>query len=159
MPPPFLTHLSLQNILYQCRRDPRNIVLDSVQPEIAPHIVITPPEFDWTDFSTMQENPPPLQQHPEYHLCVPGLGPPSLLAAIPTERVDQNVQAEIPIVNSEDYGPLPNDIASAYNAQPVRVFSPSLFVGMVCRVFYPYRSHGCTDYTSFRSAPRHRNGR
>ena len=135
----FLTHLPLQNILYRCRRDPRNIVLDSVQPEIVPHIVITPPEFDWTDFSTMQENPPPLQQHPEYYLCVPGSGPPSLLAAVPTDRVDQDIPGKIPIVDSEEQenGPLPNDVAFVYDARPVRVFSPSLFMGMVCRVFLP----------------------
>jgi len=87
----------------------------------------------------MEENTPPLQQHPEYYLCVPGSGPPSFLAASPTEGVDQDVQAEIQIVNSEEqeHGPLPNDVASVYDSRPVRVFSPSLFVGMVCRVLLP----------------------
>jgi len=87
----------------------------------------------------MQENPPPLQQHPEYYLCIPGSGPPSLLATVPTERVDQGVLTEIPVVNSEEreHDPVLNDVASIYDARPVRVFSPSLFVKMVSRGFLP----------------------
>ena len=87
----------------------------------------------------MQENPAPLQQHPENYLCVPGSGSPSLLASVPSERVDQEAQAEILIANSEEqeYGPLPNDITSVSDVQPVTVFSPSLFMGMVRRAFLP----------------------
>ena len=109
----------------------------------------------------MQENPAPPQQHPEYYLCVPGSGPPSLLAAVTAERVDQEAQAEIPIANLEEQGhdPLPNDVASVYGTQPVGVFSPSSFVVMVRRMFCPYQSHSCVDHTSLRSKRHHRSGR
>ena len=81
----------------------------------------------------MQENPTPPQKHPEHYLCVPGSGPPSLLATVPAEMVDQEVQAKIPTAGSEEqeYDPLQNDVAS-YGTQPMAVFSPSLFVGKVC---------------------------
>ena len=52
------------------RRNPRNLVLDSVFPELAPHIVITPPDAaDWEDLVVMRENGAP-SQSPEY-LTVP----------------------------------------------------------------------------------------
>ncbi|KAF9647847.1 hypothetical protein BDM02DRAFT_3187667 [Thelephora ganbajun] len=121
------------DVFHRCRRDPRNIVLDSVQPGTVPHIVITPPEFDWADLLTMQENAAPLQQHPEYYLCVPGSGPTSLLATVTTERAGQEVQAEISIADSveRENDSLPNDAALVNNAQAMRVFSPSLFTGII----------------------------
>ena len=81
----------------------------------------------------MQDNAAPLQQHPEYYLCVPGSGPTTLLAAAPTGRPDQEDQVEVSIAGSEEpeNGPLPDHIAPADGVQPMRVFSPSLFTGMV----------------------------
>lgn len=137
MPLQFLTYPPFQNFLYRCRRDPRNIVLDSVQPEIIPHIVITPPEFDWADFSTMRENAAPLQQHPEYYLCVPRAGSTSLLATVPTEGAGQEIQVEISMTDSEEpeNSSKTDDATPADDAQPRRVISPSLTDGLVCRVF------------------------
>lgn len=123
--------LPLQNDLSQYRRDPRNVILDSVQPEIAPHIVITPPEFDWRDFSTMHENAPPPQQYPEYYLCVPGPGPASLFATtFSNGGVDREVQAMAFVSGSE--GSEKGDHELVVNGvQPTRVFNPSLFTAMV----------------------------
>lgn len=86
----------------------------------------------------MQDNAAPLQQHSEHYLCIPGSGSTSLLATIPAERTDQGVQAEMAIVNPEEpeHGSLPDDPAFACGVQPMRVFSPSLFAEMVCRVFF-----------------------
>ena len=138
MPLQFLTYPPFQNFLYRCRRDPRNIVLDSVQPEIAPHIVVTPPEFDWADFSTMQENAAPLQQHPECYLCVPASYPTSFLASVPAETADQEVQVDVFTTDSEEEespnGTLSDASPPVISTQPMRVFSPSLFTGMVCLV-------------------------
>ena len=85
----------------------------------------------------MQDNAVPSQQYPGYYLCVPGSGSPSLLAAAPTERPNQEVQAEISIADSEerDGGPPSGDAVSVSGVQPMKVFSPSLFTGMVRRVF------------------------
>ena len=97
----------------------------------------------------MQENGVPLQQHPEHFLCVPVSGPPSLLATVPTERADQEVQAEKSITNSEEpeHGLQPDDVPSAGGAQPMRVFSPSLFTEMVCRLLCPCKLYACADRT------------
>lgn len=84
----------------------------------------------------MQDNAAPLQQHPEYYLCVPGPGSTSLLATVPTEGADREVEAEIFVVDSKEPGddPQPNDATSTSGAQPMRVFSPLLFTGVVRRV-------------------------
>ena len=97
----------------------------------------------------MQNNAAPLQQHPEYYLCVPGSGPTSLLATAPTGRVDQKDQVEIFIVGSEEpeNGPLPGDAVPVDAVQPMRVFSPSSFRGMVCRVFLLLSIPSCIDPT------------
>ena len=84
----------------------------------------------------MQDNTTPLQQHPEYYLCVPGSGPTSLLAVVPAEGDDREVETEIFVADSEEPGKdlLSNDVVSVSDVQPMRVFSPSLFMGMVSRV-------------------------
>lgn len=83
----------------------------------------------------MQDNAAPLQHHPEYYLCVPGSGPTSLLATVPREGADRGLQVEMLIANpgEPEHSSLPND---ACGTQPMRVFSPSLFTDMVCRVFF-----------------------
>jgi hypothetical protein len=85
----------------------------------------------------MQENAAPLQQHPECYLCVLGAGSTSLLVTVPTEGAGHEIQVEIPTTDSEEpeNGPKTDDAAPADDAQPRRVFSPSLPDGMVCRVF------------------------
>jgi len=82
----------------------------------------------------MQENATPSQQYPGYYLCVPESRATSLLATIPTERIGQEVQAGTFIVDSKrpENGTLPGGSPFANGAQPMRVFSPSLFTGMVC---------------------------
>ena len=49
--------------------DRRNLVLDSEDPDIAPHIVVTPPPFDLNDYYTVAYN----QVNPQYphRLLVP----------------------------------------------------------------------------------------
>lgn len=85
----------------------------------------------------MQDNTVPLQQHPEYYLCVPGSGPIALLANVSTERADREVQAKMFMADSEE--PVDDSLLDnsppVGSTQPMRVFSPSLFTGMVCRVF------------------------
>jgi len=85
----------------------------------------------------MKDNTAPLQQHPDYYLCLPGPGPTSLLATAPTGKADQENQGEGYVAGSEEPedGPLPDDAIPVDGVQPMRVFSPSLFTGMVCRVF------------------------
>lgn len=85
----------------------------------------------------MQDNGTPLQQHPEYYLCVPGSGPTSLLATAPIGKVDQEDRAEIFIAGPEEpkSGLPPDDAVPVHGVQPMRVFSPLLFTGMVCQVF------------------------
>ena len=85
----------------------------------------------------MQDNAVPLQQYPGYYLCVPGSGSPSLLATAPTERPNQEFRAEISIADSEeqDGSPPSGDVLSVSGVQPMKVFSPLLFTGMVRRVF------------------------
>lgn len=84
----------------------------------------------------MQDNTTPPQQHPEYYLCVPGSGPTSLLATVPAEGNDREVETEIFVTDSEELGKdlRSDDVASVSGVQPMRVFSPSLFTGMVCQV-------------------------
>jgi hypothetical protein len=72
--------LSYQDILLELRLDGRNIVLDSLCPHIAPHIVITPPVTYADDFYTPNNNRvdlqwpcflnvPRLTPHIFYHHC------------------------------------------------------------------------------------------
>lgn len=83
----------------------------------------------------MQDNAAPLQQYPEYYLCVPGSGPTSLLATIPTEGADQEVRTETFAADSKEPGDdsQPNDAASPC-VQPMRVFNPLPLTEMVRRV-------------------------
>jgi len=85
----------------------------------------------------MQDNTAPLQRHPDRYLCVPGPGPTPLLATAPTGKADQQNQGEGHITGSEELenGSLPDNAAPVDGVQPMRVFSPSLFMEMVCRVF------------------------
>jgi len=107
----------------------------------------------------MQDNAVPLQQHPEYYLCVPGSGPTSLLATASIERADQEDRAEIFIAGLEEpkNGPLPDDAVPVHGVQPMKVFSPSLFTGMVCQVFFSINSKVvltllCQDQSCVRGA-------
>jgi len=108
----------------------------------------------------MQENSTPLQQHPEYYLYVPPSGPASLLAAFPTEKTDQEGQTETPIIDSEELknGSLPDDTFLANGAQPMRVFSPSSFMGMVRQVYLSLPIHSCADCTFSRLRPHRKSG-
>ena len=85
----------------------------------------------------MRENAAPLQQHPEYYLCVPRAGSTSLLATVPTEGAGQEIQVEISMTDSEEpeNSSKTDDATPADDAQPRRVISPSLTDGLVCRVF------------------------
>jgi hypothetical protein len=69
-----------QDTLLELRLDGRNIVLDSLYPDIAPHIVITPPVSCADDFYTPHQNRvdpqwpcflnvPRLSPHMFYHHC------------------------------------------------------------------------------------------
>jgi len=69
-----------QDTLLDLRLDGRNIVLDSLYPDIAPHIVITPPVSCADDFYTPHQNRvdpqwpcflnvPRLSPHMFYHHC------------------------------------------------------------------------------------------
>jgi hypothetical protein len=71
---------SCQDVLLEFRLDGKNIVLDSVCPHIAPHIVITPPISYADDFYTPHNNRvdlqwpcslsvPPLSSHVFHHYC------------------------------------------------------------------------------------------
>lgn len=123
-----------EDFFHRFRRDPRNIVLDSALSEIAPHIVITPPEFDWGDFTVMHENAPPPQQHPEQYLCVPGSSPTSLFAtAFPKDGADRGVRAPVFVTTSEELESdlRAGDTTSANCTPPKCVFSPSLFVATI----------------------------
>ena len=84
----------------------------------------------------MHANTVPPQQYPEYYLCVPGSSPKSLLATIPPkETAGREIQAKIFDANSEELenGSRVDDTVSDNGSQPMRVFSPSLFVKTVCR--------------------------
>lgn len=48
--------LRTQAILYNFRRTPHTIVLDSLHPDLAPHLVITPPPDTWEDSRHAYEN-------------------------------------------------------------------------------------------------------
>jgi hypothetical protein len=50
-----------QNLLRALQRDRRNFVFDSVYPHLAPHIVVTPPEYTWEDFFIPSQNRVDLQ--------------------------------------------------------------------------------------------------
>lgn len=50
-----------QSTLRTLRRNSKNLVLDSTCPSIAPHIVISPPEYQWTDMIVGQDNVAPAQ--------------------------------------------------------------------------------------------------
>lgn len=81
----------------------------------------------------MHENAVPPQQHSEYHLCVPGSGPTSLLATVPPEEAaDQEIQVDATSGELQS-GTQADDTAFADSPRPMRVFSPSLFVAQVCR--------------------------
>lgn len=56
-------------VLESYRRSPQNIVLDSLQPDVAPHIVITLAEDQWDIYEVMQNNRAGVQYMP--HLPVP----------------------------------------------------------------------------------------
>ena len=109
----------------------------------------------------MQDNVAPLQQHPEYYLCVPGSRPTLFFATVPTERADQGVQAEIIVADPEELenGFLPDNSISVNGVQPMRVFSPSSFTRMVCRVFCFYRFQTCVDHTLSRLKSLQMSGR
>jgi hypothetical protein len=84
----------------------------------------------------MHENAAPPQQYPEYYLCVPGLGPPSLVAtALPTRKADQGVQLKTFVADSEEPENVTrlDSVALANGTPPMRVFSPSLFAATVCQ--------------------------
>lgn len=109
------------------RRDGRNLVLDSIDYNLAPHIVITPPDYTWDDYFIPLRN----RVDPQWndYLAVPPQNwrSPSPTYEPPLEEVDDCSHLETEsdcetVVGVSEYDKL----------WPLRVFSHEEFAEAVC---------------------------
>lgn len=128
-----LTLWRLQDLFRTLSMDRRNLVLDSIDPEVAPHIVITPPPFDWNDCFTAY-NMHPCPQNPGF-LMVPQSCGWEMKAATP-EPVEYVEPAQIE--QEIDYAEMScGEIGEIPDNEPLKVFSRSKFERQVCHHLSP----------------------
>lgn len=127
-----VTRTARDNKLLAFRRNSRNIVLDSLCPDVAPHIVITPPDDRWEDYYIPSENA--VNPQSPYYLSIPPL-PHRFLAATRNPRsldgyCGGTSLAQPGTSNAPSSTRSPNNSPPS-SQLPQAVFSPSLFMQSV----------------------------
>lgn len=125
--------ICFQSHLRELQLDRRNIVLDSAHPDLAPHIVITPPDSvdAWNNYWASCVNRPG-PQDPAYLALLPrsdGLDPRASALLLPASAAEGRGAREATGATTSD------DVQSEHRAlfpgEPRRVFSKSRFRSMV----------------------------
>lgn len=125
----------LQNHLRELQLDRHNIVLDSARPDLAPHIVITPPDSvdAWNNYWASCINRPG-PQDPAYLALLPrsdGLDP--LASAPPSSAVTAEGRGVREARGATTPGDAQLEHRALFPEEPCRVFNKSRFCSTVSR--------------------------